>query len=391
MNICKLMIAVSIAFLAFGSISMAGEEVVKNDVVYVTNSDVPSQGAKTLHSEELWRIGGQDESVIFKSMAKVSLGRDDNLYILDNLLSMIYVYTRNGDKLREESILGEGPGELSHPVDMVMVQDDKLGLLQQNPAKLICLTYGFKPSESFFLSDLSSPFVASFVDWEAGFVVVAGNGFSGKLVRETFLAQCSQFGEIHRYISYPMRSSAVQGFTRIYEEDFYFTTNKAWDADVDGQLFVSPYWNGYTINVYNEDAKLSRVIKRDFESRERSKEDKEIVLAKLFGQQRPPCEIEDFHPDILEICCHPDGNTWVRTSRSDYDQAPGVLRTYDVFSPQGHFIQQVSLMLDGDGYKDIVYLLDENTVAVVKGQVDVMNRGVYLEEDSLELIMYSVK
>jgi hypothetical protein len=64
--------------------------------------------------------------------------------------------------------------------------------------------------------------------------------------------------------------------------------------------------------------------------------------------------------------------------------------TYDVFSPAGYFIKQVSLHVPGDGEKDIVYFVG-NLIVIVKGQNDLLAADVYPEADKLEIICYSTQ
>lgn len=387
--------------LVMTSVVMAGQETVENGVVYIANSAVPSQGTETLKLRELWRIGGEDEDYIFRAIDKVLLGYDDKLYVLDGLSGVIYVVNPiNGQEIRQINIDGEGPGELSFANNMFLMEEDQIALLRPHPAKIICIDYQGIPREGVDLSE-NSFFIAGTADWQNGALVIAGT--SAEIRNgQTFVARYNRYGEMYRYESYPTRSSAFQG--QMVEEDDYFMIGKSWDIAHNGELWLAPYWalerDHYLINVYDDEGKLTRVITRDFQSYQRSSDQKEAVkLQKLCGEESLrrfkengiEYMAEDCEPDVVEIYAHLDGNVWVTSSRGIRDQDLGVIITYDVFSGQGHFLKQVSLVGDGDGQKDIVYFIDQDRVILVKGQSDAkFGCDMSLEADILEIICYAV-
>lgn len=383
------------------SLALAGEESIRNGVVYVTNK-VPSQGTKKIQLRELWRIGGADEDVIFGSIDKVLLARDGNLYILDGRSSLVFARSlADGSELRTISIAGEGPGELDFASNMFLLGDDQIGLLRPSPAKVVCITYEGKPGDRIAITNTTSDmFLAWYADWADGIMVMGGqNPMEGRL----FLSQYAPYGELRRYFSYASSSSPAE--KKVSEADTYFVLSKPWAIDSKAQLYLAPYWanpsvQSYSIQVYDQQAKLLRVFSRQYEARKRSGEEKKIVQQKLFGganglqallRQGGQCLVENYAQDVVEIYVHPDGNIWVHTSRSAFDESVGTMITYDVFSPAGHFIRQVSLLGSGNGEKDIVYFVDPDRIVLVKGQTDVLSYGVYQNADPLEIICYSTE
>jgi sugar lactone lactonase YvrE len=70
-------------------------------------------------------------------------------------------------------------------------------------------------------------------------------------------------------------------------------------------------------------------------------------------------------PDISAIEFGSDGNLWVSNSRSGHDQPAGIMFTWDVFTPDGEFIRQVSAKCAGDGKEDsLIWTPDGNAVLV---------------------------
>lgn len=384
------------------SLALAGEKSTRNGVVYVTNSNVPSQGTKKIQLRELWRIGGADEDVIFGSIDKVLLGRDGNLYILDGRSGLVLVRSlTDGSDLHQISIAGEGPGELDFASNMFLLGDDQLGLLRPSPAKVVAITYEGQPGDRVDITNTTSDmFLAWYADWADGIMVMGGqNPGESRL----FLSQYAPYGELRSYYSYASSSSLAE--KKVSEADTYLVLTKPWAIDSKAQVYMAPYWSNpsvqsYSIYLYDKQAKLLRVFSRQYEARKRSRDEKKTAQQKLFGgasglqallRQGGQVLVEDYAQDVLEIYVHPDGNIWVHTSRSVFDQPVGTMITYDVFSPAGHFISQVSLLGDGNGEKDIVYFVGPDRLLLVKGQTDILSYGVYDNPDPLEVICYSTK
>ena len=74
------------------------------------------------------------------------------------------------------------------------------------------------------------------------------------------------------------------------------------------------------------------------------------ILTTLRDQQAPqaPVSIEATEPDVEFLRVAPDGHIWILTSRAMWDPPEGVFTVFDVFSPDGHFVEQVQLVVDGD-------------------------------------------
>ena len=383
------------------STAVAGQERMENGRLHINNSDLAGQGVEKLELRKLWQIGGEDEEFIFRSIDKVLLGKDGALYILDGISGIIYVNSAEDGKLiRQMNISGEGPGELDFANNMFLIEDDQIALLRPHPAKIVCIDYQGIPQEGVDLS--GDPFFhAGSGDWQNQTLVISGTS-SDIRSGQTFVARFNRSGEVYRYENYPVRASIMS--RQLCEEDEYFVNTKPWAVGFRGELYLSPYWSlsgsgHYQINVYDQSGELSRIITRDFEARKRSKKEKKQASEQKFcgesGLQRLADRgieylVEDFDPDVLDIYAHPDGNIWVRHSRSVIDQEPGVIVSYDVFSTEGHFLKQVALVGDGDGDKDIVYFLDHDKIALVKGQMGV-KFGCFSQEDILEIICYSLQ
>ena len=75
-------------------------------------------------------------------------------------------------------------------------------------------------------------------------------------------------------------------------------------------------------------------------------------------------------PAIRGLHAMPGGEVWVRTSRSAVDQPPGVMLTYDVFDPEGHFQEQVGVACPGDGQEDALFFAGPKRMILITGFMD---------------------
>ncbi len=392
-----------LVILSLAISAIAGQEITEHGVLCIDNATTPEQAIETLDLRELWRIGGNDEEFIFRSIDKVLLANDNNLYILDGLSGIIYVNSpEDGSAIRQMNISGEGPGELAFSNNMFLMEEDEIALLRPHPAKIVCIDYQGVPRESVYLS-VDMFFTAGTAQWRNNTLVVSGT--SAEVVNgQTFVARFNRYGEEFRYESYQTRSSMPK--RQMVEEDDYFIIYKPWTIGQGGELYLAPYWslansNFYQINVYDQQGKLQKLIRKEFDSYKRSGRDKKNVAKQKFcgdeGLRRLSDRdieflVEDFDPDITNIYTRPNGNIWVQTSQSARSQKLGTLLSYDVFSPQGHFLRQVDLHGFGDGQKDIIYFLGEDRLVVVKGQMEAkFGCSMASEADILEIICYEMQ
>ena len=99
------------------------DEVMVDGVLHITNGASPSEGIETMHLEELWRVGGEDDDVLFGVILQVRTDEEGNIYLLDSQLAQVQVYSSDGRHLRTLSREGDGPGEVRRPTDLVLLPD----------------------------------------------------------------------------------------------------------------------------------------------------------------------------------------------------------------------------------------------------------------------------
>ncbi len=391
--------------------AFAGEEVTKNGVVHVQNAAEPSERSETVHLEEAWRVGGEDSEDFFGMISQVVVGGDGAIYLLDTRLSEVPVYSPEGERLGTLSREGEGPGETRIPSNLLFMPDGTLGLVQIFPGKITKIQTDGTPAGVFEVGN-SDPTQGGFMQFfdcvsRGDEVIISAESISqtqpGAQDRTNFVAaydmegnEKARFWETTRHLDFANFEFNEDERDRV---DF-----RRMAVGTDGHFYLAPERNRYVINVYNAEGTLERIIEREYEHHRRSDEEIQRMRSALENQLRqlpdPKIEISQTEPDISGLRIGTDGNLWVDTSRGGVDQPEGIFFTWDVFTPDGHFLKQVSAACPGDGENDIMIWTPSGDAVQVTGFTEALRAfqgggGTTDEEDTeeatpMEVVYYRV-
>jgi len=375
-------LAVVVSLAVAGSVpARAGEEVTVDGVLHVRNTDQPSRGVRTVQLEELWQAGGEDdEEIFFGVINKVLVDDANDIYLLDQQLSEIMVFSADGELIKTLGREGEGPGEFRRPADMAFMPDGTIGVVQTFPGKVIKLGLDGTPAGTwqptrdaaeggFFamvnLRPAGGNLVASGID-------IAVDQAAGEVRRHSFLSSFDPAGKL--LVEYVARDVTMSfqdiKFKEMELMDFIW---RRMDVAPDGRVVVAIPRYGYQITVFAPDGTVERVIERAYESWDRDEEITELwtsILETTASTQAPPgtpIEIEDREPDVEFLRITTDGAIWVLTSRAIYAHTDEGFTTYDVFDPNGHFVEQVRFMCEGDPRDDMLFFGSDDLVFLVEG------------------------
>ncbi|MBD3336126.1 MAG: hypothetical protein GF355_11485, partial [Candidatus Eisenbacteria bacterium] len=358
----SILLASALAFMALPA--MAGEEETVDGVVHVKNGATPSEGVETIELEELWSIGGaDDEETVLGVVVQATVDEEGNVYLLDMQLAQVLVYSPEGEFLKTLSRQGEGPGEVQNPADMLFMPDGTLGLLQTFPGKLVKVNLDDTPAGEVIIGgDPTQGGFAVVVDAKCrgGNLVMAGTDISQgdgptQQVRTSYLASYAEDGT--KKVRY-WESALKLDFTnlKIHERDQYNVFPRRWALGPHGRVYAAVEREDFVINVYEPDGTLTRVIEKEFSNRERTAEEKafyeqlvEVQTRQFQGADITLCETPEA---ISYIELAPDGTIWVADSRSEQDQPEGIMTTYHVFRPDGHYLKQAQIACDANGQDD---------------------------------------
>ena len=375
--------ACALALLLSAGAARAVEETTVDGVLHVRNGAEPSGGTETVVLEELWRVGGEDEDVFFGLVAQVLVDDQNTVYLLDSQLSQVEVFSAEGEHLRTVGRQGEGPGEFNAAFDMVFMPDGTLGVSQSFPGKLVKIARDGTPA---------GVFQPSFRDATAGGFLVLVNCLSagGNLVlagldiafdqatftqvRRNFVASFGEDGMVQTTYVSVEKTWELRDFT--LTDDLQDAVWGRLDVGADGKVVCGIPRNEYALTVFDRDGSVDRVIERAYESWSRNEKARARQTAQDEGimRQLPPgadFEVADLAPDIAALDVRADGSIWVMTSRSQFTAAPGDY-TYDVFSPEGEFVKQVTLQAGGRADEDQLVLGGGGLVFRVTGFWDAL-------------------
>ena len=92
---------------------------------------------RAIELAEQWRVGGEDdEDILMGVIFDAKMGPTGDVYLIDRQLSQVLVISPEGELVTTLGRQGEGPGELNQPHGLLLLADDKVGVIQGFPGKV---------------------------------------------------------------------------------------------------------------------------------------------------------------------------------------------------------------------------------------------------------------
>jgi len=249
---------------------------------------------------------------------------------------------------------GDGPGETRFPLSILDLGEDEIGIVQPIPGKIIRMSLDNLPRGVIHLELGHSKVAITDAKFGGGYFLASGTHHDQERFRQRlFIARFDLQGQmIKEYWGY----SAGPDLLEVLSQFRFFNP---YTIDDQGYVYIAPDWNKYRIEIYDQQNHLIRVITRDYPARRRNEADRRRAMVRTIGVADPKelseedqqilvsrglqIKIEDYDRVVLGLWLDEQAYLWVRTSQGDNNQSSGVVCTYDVFDPQGHFIKQVEL------------------------------------------------
>lgn len=405
---CLRKLALPLALALVATLPAYGKTVEKDGVQQIMNPAESRAKAETLELEELWRVGGDDDEVLFGVITDVIADKDGNFYLLDAQLNEIQVYAPDGEYLRTIGREGEGPGEFRGAFNLMMLPSGNIGVLQAFPSKIVGLTPDGEPADAFTLpATEDAGFKVLFMAQNAGedlgivygFNQPSEAGFTQVSVLSLFDSTAGNERRLHS------QASGMDAANPVIAETEWDSFRNRWAAGPDGRVYAAVEFGQYSINVWNPDGKLSHVIRREYPSHVRTDEHKKDLLEiyKGFTRQIPipniKYEVEDAWNPVQRLFARDDGSLWVATSNGSIDQPEGVVGGFDVFDKDGRFARRVTLKGQGDPttdgqffVRDRLFVVTDWLNAMMALQGGAPPEGESDEEaEPMEIISYKLK
>lgn len=332
-------------------------------VRHVRNSAEPLHGERTLHLEEVWRVDTDDEEELIGTITAALAGPDGTVWLADNQLGQVLVYSAEGRHLKTLSRQGEGPGEIDGPMQLLWMPGGGLGIIDRKPGRITQIDRDGLPISSLRLVAVTGETLASAFLSQArlggGILAGAGTQFqfgSGEPVQQRFLGIFDETGQERVRLR-----EAPSGFdfqARTFDEQkHWFVDRDLFAIDQTGRIFVANERDRYSIAVHDSDGELDLIIERPLAPRLRTPEEKERmsggVSMSINGEVvRLQSNFDDYAPAIESLAIAADRRLWVLSGNGRRPEREGILRSYDLFDAEGRFVEVVHLAAEIDEDRD---------------------------------------
>lgn len=305
-----------------------------------------TQPTRVFRTEDVWRHGGEEDSVVFGQIVDIVVGPDKNTFVLDQQLNQVHVVSPDGDRMWAIGRDGEGPGEFRNPCGLGVFSDGTVCVFQSMPARAVLLLRDGTAAGDQALSP-EGHWAPSFLN--GGAVVLDQPVLYAAEVQQkkASLVLTTNFTRIDRdgnvVANYWKRTQSADAANIEFDEQS--DAAPVWAVGPDGRLYVNVAWDRYEIEVRNADGSLAYRIEREYEPYERTAHDFAAVRRKIeSGLMSEDTKISKTVPDIQALFPRDDGSLWVLSSRGEKGVAPGTLATLDVFDEAGRWNGQVTLL-----------------------------------------------
>jgi hypothetical protein len=255
---------------------------------------------------------------------------------------------------------------------LFLLPDGNVGVLQFAPGRIVKLSPHGEP-----MGDYPLP------ENEGGASAVLMNGqkmgdnlileFSentpheGRLDINRLLALVGPDGKEKKRILESMRKLEFVDFQ--FDEKDWLNFDDRWKVAPDGRLFVCVTFQDYAVTMWDVEGNKKRVITREYDRLERTKEQKDEMYNIFDGflQNQLPqysIKISDYDPDISNIFPREDGTLWVMSSSGMRLRPEGAIGVFDVFDRDGRYVRQLTLMGEGDPIEDGFFFLGDRIFVV---------------------------
>jgi hypothetical protein len=336
--------------------SWKGKETIKDGTRHVLN---PAEGIKrpaTIQLEEQWRIGeeGEEQGEIFGLIRGVVVDREGFVYVLDYQLSEVKKFSPDGHFIKTITRQGEGPGELRRPDSICILPSGLVSVAMAYPSRIVRIT-----KEGDFAGSLLMPEDGTGATPVIYDMILAGDHLVLRAAIHETRYLCAIDDQGHETVRYYEEKFSFDDEHPVWEERSRSLKGR-WAGGTDGKLYVASSFYDYEIRVYNPTGEIDFVIEREYKRRKRSRDEKQLVYdwanvnpGALLPDTR--FEIEEHDKDIMALYRRDNGTCWVLTSRGFYDRPEGSTGVFDVFDGAGRFVRQVTLMGEGDPFRDHYY------------------------------------
>jgi hypothetical protein len=327
--------------------------------------------------QEQWRIDADDPDAPLLGYFNPSqiVVHDDHVYLLDNQLSHVLVYSDDGEYLRTIMREGDGPGEVRRPGVMILCADGRLAVQHGYPTKLEFVELDGTPYGRWRVE--ANAWINRIQETPRGwFAVYMENKQSDEPGVFSSVFHAAFHDEEGRrtdeFYSEPKQTPYYQS-NRTDEADDYIPWYTAAPIGSD-QVVLAAARDEYRLEWRNLRGEVTRVVTREFTAHRRTETELDeiryqsysIVDGEVKFENRKLCTHDQM---IRNIELQSDGSLRVRTSLFAKDLPQGMACRYEVHEPTGELRERVEIYdptSDYDTDYDMIALLDDGRAMVLR-------------------------
>jgi hypothetical protein len=285
--------------------------------------------------EDLTIISPEDDELMFQNLTTLVVDDAENIYVTDTKAGHILVFDKNGDFVRIIGKRGQGPGEMTYPLDLVIVAEKELMVNDLGQAKL----HFFSLEGEYLTQKTTSKFPAFRRPKSdtAGNIVVS-HAIMDKPVKIFLKKIDSELNPLSEIAS----AVAITQPPVIDYFEMSRTTCFVWNVLSTDEIIWGNFRN-YEIFVCDPGGNCLRKIVKDDEGVAITKEEEKKLIEDMYGDNPVPTQITlkfpDRYPPFIHFTCDDEGRflayTYVKTEDDERNY-------YDIFDSEGKFILRTS-------------------------------------------------
>jgi len=292
------------------------------------------QGVFTI--EEELTIGERygSEKSMFSQIIDVGVDDDENIYILDFIESHIKVFNKDGEYKTTIGKIGQGPGEIQRPVNLVITPEKEILINDRGARFLHYFTLSGEYLRSVRQTKLLSlirPKVDSQNNIVARIIVEDKEGF-WSFVLGNFNFNLKKIFTIYTN-EYELSPQTIH----------FFMADCFWEI-FDDDSIIWGFSDKYEFEVLDKTGHTTRRIIKDYIPVEITKEEKEKHIKDSYGEKGIPPGItvswDRYHNAFRFMTIDDSGKIYVQTYEKTTDESG---YCYDVFDCEGKYIAKISL------------------------------------------------
>jgi hypothetical protein len=262
----------------FAEKKWTGEIKNQNGIVHIVNPEAPVYDLPNITLKKIWETGGEDPGFIFNNITAIDVDENGRVYVADVLEKNIKVFSSAGKILFTFGREGQGPGEFQIPECLTILPNQQILVIDVGG---LAQRLKFFDYEGNYLNEYMAEFKESghLKDNARSYSLSLGTICYSKFFQDNkllLIKDCIQEMKYHAQSLWIFDLEKREGKkiieTKKIDVQFTNQTNQneldfqdiQWCHDNAGNIYLIKDLYDYTIEVYDRQVNLKKIIKRAF-------------------------------------------------------------------------------------------------------------------------------